>query len=134
MTQSPFEQSSTNSLPFQQDRGGRYFSATRLTSVTSEINRRARRLGYLRADLLTEPAWDILLHVYAFELVQRRVTASELSDRINVPSTTSIRWMKVLEADDLIDRVIVAGDPAQVTVSLTVKGLHAMDAYFSESP
>ena len=114
--------------------GGRYFSAARLTFVNSEIKRRARRLNYLRADLLAEPAWDILLHVYSFELVQRRVTVSEVVELMNVPSTTSIRWMKVLEADGLVDRVIVAGDPAQVLVSLTVKGLEAMDGYFSESP
>lgn len=123
---------SVNSTPPLQ--GRRYFSAARLTFVNSEISRRARRLSYLRPDLLAEPAWDILLHVYAFELVRRRVTASELVEKINVPSTTSIRWMKVLEADGLIERVIVADDPAQVTVSLTMKGLEAMDGYFSESP
>jgi DNA-binding HxlR family transcriptional regulator len=42
--------------------------------------------------------------------------------------------LKVLEVEGLINRVVAAGDPAQVTVCLTVKALEAMDGYFSESP
>lgn len=115
-------------------RGNGDRSAVRLTLVTSEIKRRARRLNYLRAELLSEPAWDILLHAYSLQLNRRRVTASELVDRINAPSTTVVRWMKVLELDGLLTRTIVASDSTQVTVELTRKGLTALEGYFSESP
>ncbi len=122
-----------NSIDSNRHRNGRYWSAVRFAQVRSEIDNRAKRLDYLRPDLLAEPAWDILLHVYSFELVQSRVTASELANRINVPSTTAVRWMKVLEAEGLLDRTISAAEPTQVTISLTLEGIEAMDGYFSES-
>ena len=115
-------------------RGNRDWSAVRLTLVTSEIKRRARRLNYLSAELLSEPAWDILLHAYSLELTRRRVTASELVKRINAPSTTVVRWMKVLELEGLLTGSIAASDSTQLTMELTLKGLTALEGYFSESP
>jgi DNA-binding HxlR family transcriptional regulator len=41
--------------------------------------------------------------------------------------------MKVLEADGMIDRRKVPSGPTPITVTLTGKGLEAMDGYFSES-
>lgn len=109
----------------------KYRSAERFAKVQSALQQRARRLEYLRAELLAEPAWDILLELYAFELIHHRVTVPDLTDRINVPSTTSIRWMKVLETDDLIARTVDPDDPMQIWVALTPKGLGVMDGYFS---
>lgn len=120
-----------NIAPFGPGRSGRYRSAALFAKVQSALTERARRLEYLRAELLAEPAWDILLELYAFELVQHPVTVSELTDRINVPSTTSIRWMKMLEADDLIARTVDPSDQTLVWVALTSKGLKTMDGYFS---
>lgn len=118
-------------VPLDPHRTGRYRSAERFAKVRSALQERARRLEYFRAELLAEPAWDILLELYAFELIQHRVTVPDLTDRINVPSTTSIRWMKMLEADDLITRRVHPGDSMQVWVALTPKGLEVMDGYFS---
>lgn len=110
------------------------YSIIRLTSVTSEIRRRARRLSYLRAELLAEPAWDIMLHVYHSELVQRRTTVSELAEQTGFPITTLDRWLKMLEVDGLVHRRMDPNDPISVRVSLSAKGLEAMDGFFSESP
>lgn len=119
---------------FKPDRPGKYWSAVRFAQVQSEISNRARRLDYLRVELLSEPAWDILLHAYSFQLVEQQVTASELAERISVPSTTAIRWMKLLEAEGLLDRAPEISDPSQVTVTLTLKGVKMMDSYFAEAP
>jgi DNA-binding MarR family transcriptional regulator len=68
------------------------------------------------------------------ELVRRRVEASELGERINVPTATAVRWMKVLEREGMIDRAVLADDPTQYTIGLTEKALLAMDGYFSAGP
>ena len=116
------------------DDSKRDWSSVRLTLVNSEIERRARRLAFLRAELLSEPAWDILLHAYSFELRRRHVTASELVDRISLPSTTLIRWIKVLELEGMLTRTIVASNPESLRIELTAKALDAMEGYFSISP
>lgn len=114
--------------------GARDWSAVRLTLVTSEIKRRARRLGYLRPELLSEPAWDILLHAYSLKLTRREVTVATLIDQVHAPSSTVFRWLKVLEVEGLLTRAVAPPDPERVAVKLTQKGVEAMESYFSVSP
>ena len=121
-------------IDYNQVRTSRYLSGIRFAQVQEELRRRAHRLNFVRAEILADPAWDILLTAYAFELVQRQPTASELSDRMNVPSTTAMRWLKVLEAEGLLERRVVAADRAEVMVSLTLRGIEAMDGYFAGIP
>ena len=52
----------------------KYRCAERFAKVQAALVERARRLEYLRAELLAEPAWDILL-----ELIQHRVTVPDLT-------------------------------------------------------
>lgn len=110
---------------------GRQFSAARRTLVKYEINRRVRRNFYLPLSLISDPAWDILLHLYSNELVMRHLIVTELLNLLDVPNTTATRWLNALQEEGLIERAMVAGDPAKVIVGLTVKGLEAMQDYFS---
>jgi DNA-binding MarR family transcriptional regulator len=75
-----------------------------------------------------------MLHVYHLELVQRRTTVSELAEQIGFAVTTLDRWLKMLEVDGLVHRRMDPNDPVSVRVSLSLKGLEAMDGFFSESP
>ena len=113
------------------NRDGRFWSAIRFAQVQTAKRERRRRAAHLPSEAVAEPAWDILLELYAFELVGRAGSQTEIAERIQVPSTTSIRWMKVLEAADLIARTIDPADPLSVKVGMTPKGLAAMEAYFS---
>jgi DNA-binding MarR family transcriptional regulator len=94
------------------------------------INERTRRVDYLRSDLFSDPAWDLLLQLYASELSQQRITLSQLGQTTNVPSTTTLRWIKMLECDDLLARKIDPLDGRRVFLTLTHKGLMAMTGYF----
>ena len=116
-----------NSLP-----PSRYLSAVRFSQVQTAKKERARRAVYLPSELFAEPAWDILLELYAFELVARMVNESELGERINVPATTTSRWLKVLDAQDLIARSVDPNDASQVRVVLTQRALEALEGYFSD--
>lgn len=114
-------------------RDNRYWCATRFAQVQAAKRERARRAVYLPSELFTEPAWDILLEMYSLELVARPVTESLLTERSNVPPTTSIRWMKMLEVARLIIRTPDPDNPADVRVVLTSEGISAMDGYFSNA-
>lgn len=114
-------------------RDNRYWSAARFAQVQAAKRERARRAVYLPSELFTEPAWDILLEMYSLELVARPVTESLLTERSNVPPTTAIRWMKMLEVASLIVRTLDPDNPADVRVLLTSKGRAAMDGYFSNA-
>lgn len=110
----------------------KYSVARRFAKVRAAKEDRSRRAEYLPTELFAEPAWDILLELYAFELVGRSVTERELAERIPVPSTVSIRWLKVLDGHHLVARKVDVVDRTQVRIELTSKALNALDSYFSD--
>ena len=93
--------------------------------------RRARDRHFDR-HLFSDPAWDILLELYASELAQQRMTISRLCVAAAVPSSTALRWVGTLEKNGLIERRDDPLDGRRVFVSLTGKGRDALNAYFSE--
>jgi DNA-binding MarR family transcriptional regulator len=114
------------------NRNDKFWSAIRFAQVQAAKRERRRRAAYLPSEVLAEPAWDILLELYAFELVGRAVSQTEISERIQLPSTTSVRWTKVLEAADLIVRAVDPDEPLSVKLVMSPKALEAMEAYFSD--
>lgn len=132
----PEENSSVSPSDRHTERTVKYSNAARFAKVQAAKRDRARRLEHLPSELFAEPAWDILLELYAFKLVAREVAQSELVARINVPPSTSIRWLKMLEAEGLVTRKTGDGRP-DVALTLTRMGIHALDTYFdsaSETP
>jgi DNA-binding MarR family transcriptional regulator len=103
-----------------------------LTRVNALIQERARRSDHFPTELFSEPAWDILLALYAAEMAQQRVTALKLAEQVLAPTTTALRWLKVLEAVGLVDRKPDPLDARRVFLSLTPKGRYAMSSYLSE--
>jgi DNA-binding MarR family transcriptional regulator len=61
------------------------------------------------------------------------VSESDLTERLTVPTTVLIRWMKMLEAQNLISRAVDSADASKVRVELTARGLASMEGYFSDS-
>lgn len=87
--------------------------------------RRARNLVFGK-ELFSDPAWDVLLELYAAELECRSVTLSELALSREAPQSTTARWIVELEwrglvttADDLID-------PLNLRLQLSGKATSAM--------
>ena len=66
----------------------------------------ARRLReeVLGAELFSDPAWDILLDIYAAEARGERIQISSLAPMNGVPSSTARRWAHKLEALGLLER------------------------------
>jgi DNA-binding MarR family transcriptional regulator len=93
---------------------------------------RRQRDRFFNPKLFADPAWDMLLELYAASLTERRMTVTRLTSRAGVPMTTAIRWIAVLEREELIEREADRLDGRRIFLSLTNKGRRAMSAYFEE--
>jgi DNA-binding MarR family transcriptional regulator len=103
-------------------------------SIKSAIQARAARASHFRADLFADPAWDMLLELYAAALTQRKLSVSRLGERSGVPMTTALRWINTLEKEGLIQRSLDRLDGRRVFLTLSDKGERAMSAYFGDLP
>jgi len=110
--------------------------ATAITEpqIRALLRLRRNRARFFDADLFADPAWDMLLELYAAELGQRRICITSLCGGAAVPGTTALRWIGNLEAKQLIMREKDPLDGRRFYVSLTAKGLEAIENYFRASP
>lgn len=100
--------------------------------VRRVIAARAARRQFFGSDLFADPAWDILLELYALESEQRRTSVSKLCIAAAVPPTTALRWIDRLHTDGLIVRSADHLDGRRVWVSISPSGLNAMKSYLKE--
>lgn len=105
-----------------------------LTAIRQGLHSRAQRGRYFSQRLFSDPAWDMLLELYAASLAQRRLSVSRLSQRACVPMTTTLRWIAALEKEGAIERQPDPLDGRRVFIMLSEKGRERMAAYFDELP
>lgn len=98
------------------------------------LRARRDRSKFFGERLFGDPAWDMLLELYAAELSQRRVSVGGLAAGSGTPTTTALRWIDALVKDGLAERRQDPLDARRVFVSLTTKGTQAMDAYLRSLP
>ncbi|HSR00762.1 MAG TPA: winged helix DNA-binding protein [Sphingomicrobium sp.] len=94
------------------------------------IEARARRQKFFKASLFSDPAWDILLDLFAAEAEGRRVAISSAGLAANVPLTTAIRWINALQEEGLVSRENDPLDGRRSFLTLTEQGLRSMHDYF----
>lgn len=88
---------------------------------------RRRRDRHLPGDLFGEPTWDILLDLYVATRENRPVPTTSACIGANVPPTTALRWLRILEARGLVEREEDNRDGRRTFVRLSARGLAAMD-------
>jgi len=98
--------------------------------------RSARSLRKLRRTLFgneiySEPAWEILLHLFESYVLERRDTVGNVTDGTELPGATSLRWMARLEQEKLIRLRDDHLDRRRRWVELTDAGVDLMTKYFS---
>ncbi|MBX9815072.1 MAG: hypothetical protein K2X76_10255 [Sphingomonas sp.] len=93
---------------------------------------RARRLrdDYFGAGLFEDPAWDVLLDLYAAEIEGTRVSVSSLCIAAAVAPTTALRWIARMTDQGLIDRVPDPRDRRRAFLSLSRESATAMARYW----
>lgn len=94
-----------------------------------EYDDRTRRLAYFSADLLGEPAWDILLDLFVCYAMGRQISVTSACIASKVPVTTALRWIKELEDRGLLAREGDNTDARRIWVTLTAQGSRSMKAY-----
>lgn len=82
---------------------------------------RARRLRGLLfpENVFADPAWDMLLDLFACKLEGNRVCISDACMAASVPTTTALRWVNRLEQLGLVERLSDPEDSRRVYVELT---------------
>lgn len=65
---------------------------------------RRRRADMLGCSLFIDPAWDILLDLFASRIEGRSISVSSACIASGVPNSTALRWIGELEAHGLVVR------------------------------
>lgn len=99
----------------------------------SEIRRtiRARRMRaqFFDSALFADPAWDMLLDLFAAALERRRVSVSSLCIAAAVPPTTALRWIGTLHEAGLFERHADPNDRRRAYIALSDKAVEGMSNY-----
>lgn len=97
-------------------------------AVRAHVRTRRLRARLLPGDLFGEPAWDILLDLYAAALEGRAVTVAEACIASAVPATAASRWLGKLAESGLIRRSGAVAGPGE-TVALTPQARQAVGTW-----
>lgn len=106
------------------------FTAVSAAAVRGVINARRARDDFFDPKLFSDPAWEILLELYATDLEHLRHSIGTLSAKLPIPATTTLRWIVTLDAGGLVVRRDDLRDARRVFVALSPRGRDAMASYF----
>lgn len=103
----------------------------RVTSAELRAVLRARRMRaqFFDGALFADPAWDMLLDLFAADLEHRRVSVSSLCIAAAVPPTTALRWIGTLHEAGLFERQPDPADRRRAYIALSAKGIEGMRGY-----
>jgi hypothetical protein len=102
------------------------------TMIRTLIRARRLRDRFFEAGLFADPAWDMLLDLMAARLEGVQVAVSSLCIAAAVPTTTALRWIKVLTEAELLVRVSDPSDGRRSFIALADSVADALSAYFAE--
>jgi len=95
--------------------------------IRAHIKARRLRERFLSADLFADPAWDMLLDLTAARLEGRQVSVSSLCIAAAVPTTTALRWIKLLIDRGMVDRMSDPSDARRAFIALAPATAAAME-------
>lgn len=96
------------------------------TAIALYALRRKRDFVVAGRGIFGEPAWDILLDLYIADRRRTDVQVSSVCLDAGVASTTMLRWLARLEAENLIFRTADTSDARRRYVRLTEEGRNLM--------
>lgn len=80
-------------------------------------------------EIFGEPAWDLLLDLFIHQSNDENVTVKAASLHPDTPASTTIRWLRVLEHNGLLETHIDPANSEQHLVHLTPTGYEGMMRY-----
>ncbi len=102
----------------------------RAKAVRRMLRQRRMREQYFPADLFADPAWDMLLDLYAARLERQPVSVSSLCIAAAVPATTALRWIKTMTDAGLFLREADPHDGRRIFIGLAEAAFDALARYF----
>ena len=102
--------------------------------IRAMLKMRRNRDKFFDSELFADPAWDMLLELYAARLGQQKISVGSLCSAAAVPGTTALRWITMLENKGLIERKADPMDGRRFHLSLSDAGLDTMARYFNTVP
>lgn len=102
-------------------------------AIAAILDARRRRETLFGPGLFADPAWDILLELYAAQLKQDRLTVGEVCSAAAVPPTTALGWIKQLERAGLLVRIPDTNDRRRIFAELSDRGAGLMARFFCDS-
>jgi DNA-binding MarR family transcriptional regulator len=102
----------------------------RAKAVRRMLRQRRMREQYFPADLFADPAWDMLLDLYAARLERQPVSVSSLCIAAAVPATTALRWIKTMTDAGLFLREDDPHDGRRIFIALAEGASDALARYF----
>lgn len=102
----------------------------RAKTVRRMLRQRRLREQYFPADLFADPAWDMLLDLYAARLERQPVSVSSLCIAAAVPATTALRWIKTMTDAGIFLREADPRDGRRIFIALAESACEAMTSYF----
>jgi len=102
----------------------------RAKAIRQMLHQRRIRGQYLAADLFADPAWDMLLDLYAAQLEREPVSVSSLCIAAGVPTTTALRWIKVMTDAGMFVRKDDPRDGRRILIGLSEDAGAALARYF----
>lgn len=88
---------------------------------------RNRKLG---ADLFSDAGWHMLMDLYYNHLLGREMNVTDACVASGAPYTTGLRWLNILIERGLARRERAPVGARNIRVTLTEKGVKAMDGLF----
>jgi DNA-binding MarR family transcriptional regulator len=107
-------------------------SQEQLSVVRQIVQLRRRREQILGETLFSDPAWDMLLELYASWLDQRRMSVMDVCAAAPVPTSTGLRWLAKIVNEGLAIRRGDELDGRRSWIELTERGLSSMDCLVAE--
>jgi hypothetical protein len=101
-----------------------------LAKVLDAYKARRRRKSFFPADVFGEPGWDLLLDLFAARLQNRRISVSSACIAADVPLTTALRWLGLLEQFGLVERTDSDSDQRVTWVRLTDSATASMSELY----
>lgn len=101
--------------------------------VRSIIRSRQARIRFFGNDLFADPAWDMLLDLTVARVEHMRVSVTSLCIASGVPTTTALRWIKLLKRAGLVERIEDDTDRRRAFVALTEAGADSIARYFEST-
>lgn len=98
--------------------------------VRSILRVRRLRERFFPAELFADPAWDMLLDLFAARMEGDNVAVSSLCIAAAVPPTTALRWIKTMTDAGLFERHADPMDGRRIFIRLSDRAVDGMRRYF----